>query len=406
MGHEKLYIVMVGLPASGKSTLASKLSQCLAFEEIPARIFNNGDVRREMLKGQNSFSPDFYNPDNREGLAMREKIARINMERAKEYLAGEGQVAILDATNVSSQRRKAIKSLLADHPLFFIECINDDKELMAASISRKATLPEFSHMCQADAVSCFEQRINYYKNIYTPLVDEDNFVVLDSLHNRILRERVQGVLPHYRLVRDLLVSDWVRNLSLVRHGETGFNREMRIGGDSDLTARGLAQAQSLAWHFKDTPLPYIFTSTKKRTQQMTLPLCDGRTDCRVISLPEFDEIDAGACEGMTYDRIAQDMPDVHSARTNDKYNYIYPGGEGYITLKERVERGVKKALYLSGNSEHIMIIGHQAVNRMILSHFLFRRTEDVPYIYIPQDRYFHIVSTQSRKVFELVKFLG
>ena len=73
-------------------------------------------------------------------------------------------------------------------------------------------------------------------------------------------------------------------------------------------------------------------------------------------------------------------------------------------MRERVERGVQKALYLSGNAEHIMIIGHQAVNRTILSHFLYRRTEDVPYIFIPQDRYFHIVSTPSRKVFELVKF--
>jgi 6-phosphofructo-2-kinase (EC 2.7.1.105) len=30
--------------------------------------------------------------------------------------------------------------------------------------------------------------------------------------------------------------------------------------------------------------------------------------------------------------------------------------------------------------------------------------EDVPYIYIPQDQYFRIVSTQRRKVFELVRF--
>jgi hypothetical protein len=53
-----------------------------------------------------------------------------------------------------------------------------------------------------------------------------------------------------------------------------------------------------------------------------------------------------------------------------------------------------------------MIVGHQAINRMILSHFLFRRTEDVPYIYIPQDQYFHIVSTQKKKLFELVRFTG
>ena len=61
-------------------------------------------------------------------------------------------------------------------------------------------------------------------------------------------------------------------------------------------------------------------------------------------------------------------------------------------------------MFLSGKLPGIVIVGHQAVNRMILSHFLFRRMEDVPYIYIPQDQYFRIVSTQRRKVFELVRF--
>jgi broad specificity phosphatase PhoE len=51
-----------------------------------------------------------------------------------------------------------------------------------------------------------------------------------------------------------------------------------------------------------------------------------------------------------------------------------------------------------------MIVGHQAVNRLILSHFLYRRDVDVPYIYIPQDRFYHIVSTQNKKLFELKRY--
>ena len=51
-----------------------------------------------------------------------------------------------------------------------------------------------------------------------------------------------------------------------------------------------------------------------------------------------------------------------------------------------------------------MIVGHQAVNRLILSHFLYRREVDVPYIYIPQDRFYHIVSTQNKKLFELKRY--
>jgi len=107
---------------------------------------------------------------------------------------------------------------------------------------------------------------------------------------------------------------------------------------------------------------------------------------------------------MTYKEIKERMPNVYKQRKMDKYNYIYPNGEGYITMKKRIDQGLKKVLFLSQNATNIMIIGHQGVNRMILSHFLFRREEDVPYIYIPQDKYYYISSSQNRKVFQLKKY--
>ncbi len=82
------------------------------------------------------------------------------------------------------------------------------------------------------------------------------------------------------------------------------------------------------------------------------------------------------------------MPQVYAERQKDKYNYVYPEGEGYTTMQERINRGIKKALYLSKPSDNIMIVGHRAVNRMILSHFIFRREEDVTFIYIPQDKFY------------------
>lgn len=401
----KLYIVMVGLPAMGKSTVAAKLASNFAADGIAVAIFNNGDLRRGMLQGDTS-QPGFYDPSNAEAAAKREDIARLNIHRAKDYLAGEGEVAILDATNVSRRRRATIERLLTDHRILYIECINDDSEMLAASITRKTRLPEFAGQSPAKAYAAFEKRIAYYRHIYTKLETgvESCFFSLDTLGNRILAEHVESGLPHYVRIRDLLVSDWVRNLYLVRHGQSQDNTQERLGGDSELTDKGQAQAQALAQHFRTTHLPYIFTSTKKRTQMTARPIAATQDRCQIITLSEFDEIDAGVCEGMSYDEVRQGMPEVAEGRAADKYNYIYPRGEGYATLKDRVDKGIKKALYLSGNSEDIMIVGHQAVNRMILSHFLYRRTEDVPYIFIPQDRYFHIVSTQSKKLFALRRY--
>ncbi|OIP41971.1 MAG: 6-phosphofructokinase [Desulfobacteraceae bacterium CG2_30_51_40] len=403
MHTKKLYIVMVGLPARGKSTIASRMRDSLTRDSIPARVFNNGKLRRK-LTGIETSEASFYAPENREGVALREKIALINIERAKAFLTGKGRVAILDATNVTPKRREKIKALLSDHPIMFLECINEDHEILEANIARKICMPEFSHLDRDEAVRSFNKRIDFYKAIYRPLETEKNFIKLDSLNRRIIGEHIDEDIPFYDRLRDFLVTDVVKNLFLVRHGETYFNLENRIGGDSPLTSKGLEQARSLAGYFAGKTIPVIFTSKKLRTIQTAEPIKDLQDNCAIISLGEFDEINSGICECMTYGEIRLTMPHVHSERQKDKFHYVYPGGEGYATMKDRIDRGIKKAIYLSGVSQNIMIIGHRAVNRMILAHFLYRRTEDVPYTYIPQDKFYHIVATQNKKLFELKRF--
>ena len=404
MKNTKLYIAMVGLPARGKSTIANKLKANLSKNGIKTRIFNNGNLRRKLTK-QDTSSPAFYDPQNSEGVALREQFALTNIKRANNFISKNGQVAILDATNVSIKRRQTICALLnKEHPVLFIECINDDKKILEANILRKASLPEFSHLTQEEAIQSFKERIKYYSSIYTPLKDEENIIKLDSLNNKIIEEKINTDIPFYDRIRDLLVTDIIKNLFLIRHGETFFNRENRIGGDSSLTENGIAQAEALARYFKNRTIPVIFTSEKKRTLQTANPIRMLQKNCSIVVLKEFNEIDSGVCECMTYKEIREKMPEVYISRKKDKYNYIYPDGEGYVSMKQRVSMGVKKAIYLSNNSKNIMIIGHQAVNRMILAHFLYRRQEDVPYTYIPQDKFYHIVATQDKKLFQLKSY--
>jgi len=400
----KLYIAMVGLPAMGKSTVASKIKENLEKDDIRVGIFNNGDVRRRMIPGNTSHA-GFYDPENAQAAGLRERIAAVSIAEAKAFLSAEGQIAILDATNVSRKRRETLQASLPNHPILFVECINDDPELLALSVIRKTRLPEFAHLDQDEAKKSFITRIGYYRHIYDPPDEVRNLVRLDTLNNRIIAERVNSELPFYGRIRDLLMSDWIKNLFLVRHAESEYNLRNRIGGNSGLTEKGRGMAWALSRHFIGTPLPYVFTSTLTRTLEMAEPLLATRKGQTThYAFKEFDEIEVGECDGLTYPEIERTRPALFAARSRNKYNFVYPGGEGYATMAGRVYRGVKKAIYLSGNSEYIMIIGHQAVNRMILSDFLFRRAEDVPYIFIPQDKYFHIVSTQTKKLFELRKF--
>ncbi len=208
-------------------------------------------------------------------------------------------------------------------------------------------------------------------------------------------------MPYYDRIRDLVTTRIVKNLFLVRHGETYFNQEDRIGGDSELTEKGLAQARALAEYFSKIRIPIIFTSNHIRTLQTATPIAERQEHSSIIALTEFNEIHAGICDGMTYQEIQEQMPEVADARKRNKYGYIYPEGEGYASMEKRIHRGLQKVFYLNNYDDNIMIVGHRAVNRMILSDFVFRQKEEVPYIYMPQDRYYHLQIDPHKKTFEL-----
>ena len=396
----KLVIAMVGLPARGKSTMARKIAQTLKLDDVRVKIFNNGDVRRR-LAAENSSGPELFSPENPEGVRFREKCARINLENGLAFLKSDGQVAIIDAANVTCQRRKLIMETFADFPLLFIECMNADEEALEANLERKAFLPEFSHLSPEEALESFSRRISFYESVYSPLQEARNSILIDSFESCILQEQVTDYLPYYDRIRDLLTTRIVRNLYLVRHGETYYNLEDRIGGDSGLTEKGRRQADALAEYFANQRIPVIFTSNYMRTHQTAAPIAACQKRCSIIALTEFNEIHAGICEGMTYQEIQNTMPEVANARKRNKYGYVYPRGEGYATMEKRVHRGLQKVFYLNNYDDDIMIVGHRAVNRMILSDFLFRPKEEVPYIYMPQHRYYHIQITPHKRIFEL-----
>ncbi len=399
----KLLIVLMGLPARGKSTIAGKIARTIELDDVRVRLFNNGEQRR-ILPNENSSAPDFFSPHNAEGVALRDQCARINLKKARDFLIDSGKVAIIDASNVSRKRRQLIEETFFDVPVLFIECVNDDEEALEANLERKAFLKEFRHLPAREALDLFARRIGYYESIYEPLDKERNRILVDSFEACILKEHTTDLIPYYDRIRDIITTRIVRNLFLLRHGQTFFNLEDRIGGDSGLTEKGQAQAQALARHFTPWRLPIIFTSNHKRTQQTASPIAEKQENCSFIALPEFNEIDAGICDGMTYQEIKETMPTVTEARRLDKYGYTYPKGEGYASMEKRVHRGLQKVFYLNNIDDNIMIVGHQAVNRMILSYFISRLKEEVPFIYMPQDRYYHIQVDPYKRIFELTNY--
>ena len=70
---DKLVVVMVGLPARGKSYIASRLSQYISFfYGSPCKVFNVSNYRREMAGAYQPAS--FFEDSNADALALRIKV--------------------------------------------------------------------------------------------------------------------------------------------------------------------------------------------------------------------------------------------------------------------------------------------------------------------------------------------
>jgi 6-phosphofructo-2-kinase / fructose-2,6-biphosphatase 2 len=69
----------------------------------------------------------------------------------------------------------------------------------------------------------------------------------------------------------------------------------------------------------------------------------------------LDELDAGVCDGMTYEEIEEKYPEDYEARDEDKFNYRYRGGESYRDVVVRLEPVIMEL----ERQENILIIGHQ-----------------------------------------------
>ena len=104
---QKMVLVMVGLPARGKSFTARRLARYLSWLGYPTRVFNLGEQRRTELGGRQTH--EFFDPSNEEGRRIRQALAQQVLEELVLWLRANGRVAIYDATNHTRARRQAIR---------------------------------------------------------------------------------------------------------------------------------------------------------------------------------------------------------------------------------------------------------------------------------------------------------
>ncbi len=374
-----LVIVMVGLPARGKTYTAQRLERFLVWRGYKARVFNVGNTRRELFGAQVPHS--FFDVDNPEGYAARRKAARSTLEELLDWCEEGGQVAIYDATNTTKRRRAWVKEACEAQGLqvLWFEIVCNDPELIDTNIrASKLSNPDYAGLEPDDAVADFRARIAHYEDVYETVEDhEGSHIRMHDLGKRIELGDIHGYLPGKLVSLAMNLHTVPRPIFLSRHGQSEDNRRELLGGDSPITDKGRVYAAQLASWFKDRELGEIqvWTSTLQRTLQTAAPLRP-----QPISVKALDEIDAGVCEGMTYAEIEETMPDAFKAQRNDKLRYRYPQGESYEDVIERLEPVLFE---LERQQEPVLVVAHQAVLRALYAYFSNQPRETTPYISIP-----------------------
>ncbi|KAF8460221.1 6-phosphofructo-2-kinase-domain-containing protein [Kalaharituber pfeilii] len=375
----KIVVVMVGLPARGKSLIAQKIARYLRWLSIPAQCFNVGTYRRA---GTPHPSADFFDTRNLEGERLRRCAAEAAMRDLIDWLQnGKGTVAILDATNSTKERRRWIAKRCAAHgfEVMFVESKCDDEELIMANIREvKTNSPDYEGQEPELAAQDFVKRIKNYERVYETITEPDlTYVKLINVGAQVvincIKDYLQSRIVYYLM--NLHIKP--RSIWLSRHGESEFNLCGRIGGDADLSSRGRAYAEKLPELVKqsvgDIDLT-VWTSTMKRTIQTAQHL-----PYRKLQWKALDELDAGVCDGLTYEEIEEAYPEDFRARDDDKYNYRYRGGESYRDVVIRLEPIIMEI----ERSENIMVVTHQAVLRCIYAYFMNVPQDQSPWMEIP-----------------------
>ncbi|XP_062230852.1 6-phosphofructo-2-kinase/fructose-2,6-bisphosphatase-like isoform X2 [Phragmites australis] len=375
----KLAIVLVGLPARGKTFTAVKLTRYLRWLGHETRNFNVGKYRR--LKHGTNQSADFFRDDNTEGIEARNEVAALAMEDMIDWMHGGGQVGIFDATNSTRKRRHMLMKMAEGNcKIIFLETICNDPNIIDRNIRLKIQQsPDYADQLDYEAgLRDFKERLMNYEKVYEPVGEGSYIKMIDMVKGQggqLQVNNISGYLPG-RIVFFLVNSHLTpRPILLTRHGESLHNVRGRVGGDTVLSEDGELYAKKLAnfieKRLKSEKTATIWTSTLQRTILTASPI----VGFPKIQWRALDEINSGVCDGMTYEEIMKIMPEEYESRKKDKLRYRYPRGESYLDVIQRLEPVI---IELERQRAPVVVISHQAVLRALYAYFADRPLREVP----------------------------
>lgn len=375
----------------------------------------------------------FFDPNNEQAAHIRDEIAMATLDELLDYILDQGgSVGIFDATNSTLERRKLVMERIRERAgpelgVLFLESLCVDEQLLESNMRLKLSGPDYRDQDPLVALDDFKKRVALYQSKYVPLgeYEEKNntpYVQMIDVGRKVVSHQIRGFLSAQTVYYLLNFNLAPRQIWITRHGESVDNVNGRIGGDSDLSERGIAYAKALTMFIKDQrqawdvhqrdkalsthfpPLPgdttppnpeynhgdpddsespksfCVWTSMLKRSIQTAQFFDEDDYDTKQFKM--LDELNAGTMEGLTYEEIRTKHNEEFRLRQRDKMHYRYPGagGEGYLDIINRLRAVIVEVERMT---DHVLLVGHRSVARVLLAYFKGLKREDVADLDVP-----------------------
>ena len=153
---------------------------------------------------------------------------------------------------------------------------------------------------------------------------------------------------------------------LIRHGETEWNRQNRLQGNSDinLSPEGLHQASMLAEHAPFQHVDAIYSSDLTRALATANILAE-KFDLTVKTMPALRETNFGDWEGRFISELAAESPKAFGKFFTDPERCHPPHGETFLECQARLLIGIREII-ANHENQNVIAVSHGAAIRLIL----------------------------------------
>ena len=153
---------------------------------------------------------------------------------------------------------------------------------------------------------------------------------------------------------------------LVRHGETQWNAERRIQGQSDsaLTEKGERQAEQVAKRAKTLGITHVISSDLGRTRH-TAEIIALACGVDVTLDARLRELDMGVLERRNLDTLSDEEEGWRRQLVNGTADGRIPEGESMLEMSERMHAALNACLNLPSGSRPLLVSHGMALGCLV-----------------------------------------